>query len=407
MSGMFRETRTAVETASKNALLKKLSADVILVLQPGMNYKTENIMNNIGKRIKELRKKNDLTQEKLADFLGVTYQAVSKWETGIASPDLSLIAPLTRLLRCTADELLGLSAPETDERKAYFDRECFEYWKKDDHDADYLIAKQAVEEYPDNFAYLNWLAAVEYYTAFDDGYRSGGSLDHFNERIESSLKHYFMVYENCPDENRRNTALWGIILDYKYSWRPEEAKKYAMLYPEYDGATRADALELCLEGEELLAHQQEMISDALAKLCGKLGNMWTFANPADPRTIAAVKAEKAVIEAIIPDGNYLQFNTYLLGIHEELAAAATLEGDFDTAISELREAKKFAAESDRARTSGKQYYTCPILDHFDYDYSDCRPFETSEVGYLIERLNEYKIYAPLRDRDDFKKLTAE
>ena len=34
----------------------------------------------IGERIRDLRKKRDLTQEKLADFLGVSYQAVSKWE---------------------------------------------------------------------------------------------------------------------------------------------------------------------------------------------------------------------------------------------------------------------------------------------------------------------------------------
>ena len=41
-------------------------------------------MNNIGQRIKELRKKNDLTQEALADFLGITYKAVSKWECGVS-----------------------------------------------------------------------------------------------------------------------------------------------------------------------------------------------------------------------------------------------------------------------------------------------------------------------------------
>ena len=179
-----------------------------------------------------------------------------------------------------------------------------------------------------------------------------------------------------------------------------------MLYPEYDGMSRADALELCLEGDELLAHQQEMIANALAELCGKLGNIWTFADPADPRATAAIKAEKAVIEAVIPDGNYLRFSTCLLGIHEKLAAAAIAEGDYDKAIAELHEAKEFAAESDRARTSGKQYYTCPILDHFDYDYSDCRPFETTQVDDLIERLNEYKIYAPLRDRADFIELTS-
>lgn len=360
-------------------------------------------MYNIGLKIKELRKINDLTQEKLADSLGVSYQAVSKWETGVSCPDLALIAPLTRLLHCTSDELLGLDSPEVDERKAYFDGECFEYWKKDDHDADYLIAKQAVEEYPDNFEYLNWLASVEYYTAFDDGYRSGGSLDHFNERIESSLKHYFMVYENCPNENLKNKALWGIILDYKFSWRPEEAKKYALLYPEYEGMSRNDALELCLEGEELLTHQQGMLSDALAKLCSILGKMWTFDDPASPRCRTAVEVEKVVIEAMIPDGNYLFFNVYLRSIHEKLADIALAEKDYDTALLELAETKKFAGESDRIRTSGKLYYTCPLFDHYDYDYSDCRPI-SSDVEYLLECLRKYKKYDVLRDRDDFKAL---
>ena len=63
-------------------------------------------MNNIGQRIKDLRKKNDLTQEKLADFLGVTYQSVSKWECGVTMPDLALIVPLAKLLHVSTDELL-------------------------------------------------------------------------------------------------------------------------------------------------------------------------------------------------------------------------------------------------------------------------------------------------------------
>ena len=61
-------------------------------------------MYNIGQKIKELRKKNDLTQEKLADYLGVSYQAVSKWETGVNTPDLSLIGPLTKLLHVKSCE---------------------------------------------------------------------------------------------------------------------------------------------------------------------------------------------------------------------------------------------------------------------------------------------------------------
>ena len=61
----------------------------------------------IGEKIKQLRKQNDLTQEKLADYLCVSYQAVSKWECGLSSPDLALIVPLAKLLHVTTDELLG------------------------------------------------------------------------------------------------------------------------------------------------------------------------------------------------------------------------------------------------------------------------------------------------------------
>ena len=43
-------------------------------------------MKNIGQRIKKLRKKSDITQERLADYLGVTDKAVSKWECGLTMP---------------------------------------------------------------------------------------------------------------------------------------------------------------------------------------------------------------------------------------------------------------------------------------------------------------------------------
>ena len=42
----------------------------------------------IGENIRNYRKKNDLTQEVLADHLGVTYQSISRWENGITYPDL-------------------------------------------------------------------------------------------------------------------------------------------------------------------------------------------------------------------------------------------------------------------------------------------------------------------------------
>lgn len=58
-----------------------------------------------GKLIKEIRKKNNLTQKQFADKYNVTYQAVSKWENGLNMPDTSLIRQISKDFNISLDEL--------------------------------------------------------------------------------------------------------------------------------------------------------------------------------------------------------------------------------------------------------------------------------------------------------------
>ena len=357
-------------------------------------------MKNIGKRIKDLRKKNDLTQEKLADLLGVTYKSVSKWECGLTTPDLAMIVPLARVLHVSADELLGMKPTEQDERKAYFDSEYVkhwnEHWQEGDLEAAYLLAKQAVKEFPEEYKYWQWLGSVEYTISFEQ------KPEEFMDWIDNSIKHNLIAYENGEGEECKDHALWDIICAYRYSERVEEAKKYAELFPEVF-TTRDDAFSLCLEGDELLTHQQGMLSKTLAKLCCILYEMCRDRDVSEPRVRACVEAEKKIINAIIPDGEPLHFNSPLSDIHEKLADIALVSQDYITAVQELEKAKKYAAALDKAMISGKQYYTCLLLDHCDYEYY--RPLES---GYwekaLLDRLSTDSKYAVLRDRDDFKTL---
>ena len=60
----------------------------------------------IGAYIQLKRKSVGLTQTQLGDMLGVTSKAVSKWETGVAIPDVSLFPELTKILNITIEELL-------------------------------------------------------------------------------------------------------------------------------------------------------------------------------------------------------------------------------------------------------------------------------------------------------------
>lgn len=94
---------------------------------------------NIGENIRNFRKKNDMTQEALADRLGVTYQSISRWENGTTYPDLELIPAISEVLSVTVDELLGMPQIEKEKRATeVFDelrRECI----KGDFDADRIV----------------------------------------------------------------------------------------------------------------------------------------------------------------------------------------------------------------------------------------------------------------------------
>ena len=67
----------------------------------------------IGKFIVSLRKSKNLTQQELADVLGVTDRAISNWENGRRLPDISLLYPLSKALGVTINELIsGEKIPE-------------------------------------------------------------------------------------------------------------------------------------------------------------------------------------------------------------------------------------------------------------------------------------------------------
>ncbi len=93
----------------------------------------------IGENIRKFRKKNELTQEALAERLGVTYQSVSRWENGTTYPDLELLPAISALLGVTADELIGMPQIEKEKKAAEaFDelrRECM----KRDYNAERIV----------------------------------------------------------------------------------------------------------------------------------------------------------------------------------------------------------------------------------------------------------------------------
>ena len=68
----------------------------------------------INEIIKEKRSEQGLTQEQVAEYLGVSTPAVNKWERGNSYPDITLLAPLARLLKVDLNTLLSFNEELTE-----------------------------------------------------------------------------------------------------------------------------------------------------------------------------------------------------------------------------------------------------------------------------------------------------
>lgn len=351
---------------------------------------------HIGEKIKELRRKRDMTQEKLADCLSVSYQSVSKWETGVTSPDLSLIVPLARLFKVTTDELFCVEGENG--RRAYFDAAYENYWQKDT-DEMLGMAAQAAAEFPGDCKYLEWLASMEYYAAFDDDYRNGGSDAHFRAMLEKSIKHYGTVIESCADSALRERAICGVVLALKYAGRPQEAKKYAELVPEKQGYSRDMLLALCLEGDELLAVRQRLVYAKARELLDALRSIWSFQTYKTVYVRAAAETAEAIVSLLVDDRGYLGFYWDLYQLYIERAELCMADGDCGGAVKMLAAAKEYAAKRDSYNLDGKRRYTCTLLDHVEDDLS-CELLPTDSMDCWNWNVSR-GVFDPLRGREDF------
>lgn len=113
----------------------------------------------IAKTIQEYRRKRGYTQERLAELVGVSAPAVSKWETGASLPDVTLLVPIARALGITPDGLLGFRASLTDGEVDAFEQACGEVFAREGYDAGLARCEAMLREYP-NCPYLRFRAAA-------------------------------------------------------------------------------------------------------------------------------------------------------------------------------------------------------------------------------------------------------
>lgn len=347
-------------------------------------------MYHIGKKIKKLRRKNDLTQEKLADQLGVSYQTVSKWETGVTSPDLSLIVPLARLFKVTTDELFGFEENADILRKKKLESEYWETWKSGDLHKRFEVSKQAAEEFPDDMEWherLAWAQAMNSFEYKDDA--------RYIQEQEEAIKRFALVIENASDEKIKASAIFGIVQYLSFRGRNDEAEKYAELYPENLPYRKEYVLLQCLEGDKKAAHHQEMLENA----------MFDFINLLGVESDTACDAQEQILKIMMPDGNYSYFHCIFGSIYRRRAYFRMKEGDCDKAAEMIKQAFYHAEEYDRFTEKKISPKSKPFFDKLQWNADEmCRSETKTDIEETLEYL-KMPFFDQLWERDDIKALT--
>ena len=109
---------------------------------------------NIGNKIKELRKKRGITQEQLANAVGISFQAVSKWENNIALPDITLMPLLANYFGVSTDELFDFSLSKMEKEIKKIVENAYEY-RESDPEKSRQILEEGLKMYPENDILVN------------------------------------------------------------------------------------------------------------------------------------------------------------------------------------------------------------------------------------------------------------
>lgn len=149
-----------------------------------------------GENLKRLRKEKELTQEALADFLGVSFQTISKWERGETYPDITTLPVIASFFNVSVDDLLGVDKAQKEQKIDEY-LELYDKMRLKDTPLTFNEFQNAVKEFPGEFRilvrYMELLMAE----------KTTRDLPEYEKVSKELISIYENIQNHCTDDSVR------------------------------------------------------------------------------------------------------------------------------------------------------------------------------------------------------------
>ena len=332
---------------------------------------------DLGNNIRQFRRRDKKTQEQLAETLGVTSQAVSRWESGGSYPDMNLIPSIANFFGVSIDELFGYKGERThriDALAAEIDRMNQLNSGKDVCITECIaLARSALVEFPGNEKLMLSLASVLYkaggvrygecHLIDEEGYDVYDTEKHKTyEEWREAIPLYEKALQTLPRGKLRDRATDELSQLYLNFGEHEKGMALAELAPDMWNSRDFLRAYAC-DGKQYVKAHSELLLKTVRACAVFIVNI----TAGDQRHLTAhEKAENIasaihLFEVVCPDGNCGAHHMYIASLEMLLSLYLWLDGQKDAAFAALDSARENGLKFIRVCEDGVARYSAPLV----------------------------------------------
>lgn len=331
----------------------------------------------LGEKIRELRRRDGRKQEELANALGVTCQAVSRWEANGGYPDLELLPSIANYFDVTIDELFGYDNDR--EHKISTVAAQIKDMNSQNNGVDINIdecialAREALLEFPGNERIMLCLASVlynagyvrygEYHLIDEEGFNVYDTARH---REYAEWREAISIYEKLvmtlEEGELRHQALRELTQLYLNIGEHAKALSLIETVPSIYGSREFLRINACDGKTRAEAYGAALLKTIRAGAELTIGTILSYEQTMTPaEKVTAIRSAITLFDHVCTDGNYGTHNAYIARMYTLLSLYLWLDGKHNEAFAALEKSLVHYKQFQRCCSSEEVIYTSPLI----------------------------------------------